>query len=73
MGDTDIVKITELLRIEGWRVNHKKVERLWREEGLNCLSDIKSDGGCITKTARSFACALCMPIMFGLSTLFTTS
>ena len=27
-------KITELLRVEGWRVNHKKVERLWREEGL---------------------------------------
>ncbi len=27
-------KIAVLLRIEGWRVNHKKVERLWREEGL---------------------------------------
>ena len=27
-------KIAELLRVEGWRVNHKKVERLWREEGL---------------------------------------
>lgn len=27
-------KIAQLLRIEGWHVNHKKVERLWREEGL---------------------------------------
>ena len=27
-------KIAELLRIEGWQVNHKKVERLWREEDL---------------------------------------
>jgi len=27
-------KIAELLRMEGWQVNHKKVERLWREEGL---------------------------------------
>ncbi len=27
-------KVAELLRIEGWRVNHKKVERLWSEEGL---------------------------------------
>ena len=27
-------KIGELLRIEGWRANHKRVERLWREEGL---------------------------------------
>jgi len=27
-------RITELLRREGWRVNHKRVERLWRDEGL---------------------------------------
>ncbi|MEM7236825.1 MAG: IS3 family transposase [Pseudomonadota bacterium] len=27
-------KITELLRIEGWKINHERVERLWREEGL---------------------------------------
>ena len=27
-------KIAKLLRIEGLKVNHKKVERLWREEGL---------------------------------------
>ena len=27
-------KIAALLRIEGWTVNHKKVARTWREEGL---------------------------------------
>lgn len=27
-------RIAELLRAEGWHLNHKKVERLWREEGL---------------------------------------
>jgi len=27
-------KVGALLRMEGWRINHKKVERLWREEGL---------------------------------------
>ncbi len=27
-------KVTALLRIEGWQVNHKKIERLWGEEGL---------------------------------------
>lgn len=27
-------KIAQLLRIEGRKVNHKKIERLWREEGL---------------------------------------
>lgn len=26
--------ITGMLRREGWRVNHKRIERLWRREGL---------------------------------------
>lgn len=27
-------RITALLRAEGWEVNHKRIERLWRQEGL---------------------------------------
>jgi len=27
-------RITALLRQEGWRVNHKRVERIWQREGL---------------------------------------
>ena len=27
-------RIHALLQIEGWRVNHKKIERIWKEEGL---------------------------------------
>jgi putative transposase len=27
-------RITALLRAAGWRVNHKRVERIWRREGL---------------------------------------
>jgi transposase InsO family protein len=27
-------RITALLKAEGWRINHKRVERLWRLEGL---------------------------------------
>ncbi len=27
-------RITALLRRESWRVNHKRVERIWRREGL---------------------------------------
>lgn len=27
-------RVTALLRSEGWRVNHKRVERIWRQEGL---------------------------------------
>jgi transposase InsO family protein len=27
-------RVTALLQQEGWRVNHKRVERIWRREGL---------------------------------------
>lgn len=27
-------RITALLRLDGWSVNHKRVERIWRREGL---------------------------------------
>lgn len=27
-------RVTSLLRRSGWRVNHKRVERIWRQEGL---------------------------------------
>jgi putative transposase len=27
-------RVTALLRSEGWQVNHKRIERLWRQEGL---------------------------------------
>jgi transposase InsO family protein len=27
-------RVTALLRADGWNVNHKRVERIWREEGL---------------------------------------
>lgn len=28
-------RVTALLRDEGWHVNRKRVERIWRREGLN--------------------------------------
>ena len=31
-------RITALLRREGWTVNHKRVERIWRREGLKVPS-----------------------------------
>jgi transposase InsO family protein len=27
-------RVTAMLSLEGWRVNHKRVERIWRQEGL---------------------------------------
>lgn len=47
-------RITALLRIEGWHINHKRVERIWREEGLQVPKKQKkrkrlylNDGSCI--------------------------
>ena len=31
-------RITALLRREGWQVNHKRVQRIWRREGLKVPS-----------------------------------
>lgn len=47
-------RITALRRNDGWRVNHKRVERIWRQEGLKVPQKQPkrgrlwlSDGSCI--------------------------
>jgi putative transposase len=47
-------RITELLHREGWQVNHKRVERIWREEGLKVPARQRkrkrlwlNDGSCV--------------------------
>ncbi len=47
-------RITALLRTQGWVVNHKRVERIWRQEGLKVPQKHKkkgrlylNDGSCI--------------------------
>lgn len=49
-------RITALLRGEGWQVNHKRVERIWREAGLKVPQKQPkrgrlwlNDGSCIRK------------------------
>ena len=41
-------RVTDMLRIEGWGVNHKRVERIWRQEGLKvrACSGSRSEVGC---------------------------
>ena len=34
MAATDTAELRHFYTIEGWRVNHKRMERIWREEGL---------------------------------------
>tara|TARA_B100001750_G_scaffold88639_1_gene69951 strand:- start:49 stop:522 length:474 start_codon:yes stop_codon:yes gene_type:complete len=53
-------RITALLRRDGWRVNHKRVERIWRQEGLKVPSRQPkrgrlwfNDGSCMEFIARA--------------------
>lgn len=52
-------RITALLRWEGWRVNHKRVERIWRREGLKVPRRQPkrsrlglNDGSCVRRRAE---------------------
>ena len=38
-------RITAMLRQEGWQVNHKRVERIWRREGLKVPKKQPKRGG----------------------------
>ena len=53
-------RITAMLRWEGWKVNHKRVERLWGREGLKVPSRQPKrrrlwlhDGSCVPVTSGS--------------------
>jgi putative transposase len=52
-------RVTALLRADGWRVNHKRVERIWRQEGLKVPQRQPkrsrlwlSDGSCVRRRAQ---------------------
>ncbi len=58
-GRYGYLRITALLHREGWRVNHKKVERIWRQEGLKVPKKQPkrrrlwwNDGSCILRRAE---------------------
>jgi putative transposase len=40
-------RITVLLRNEGWQVNHKRIERLWKKEGLKVPSPASAKAGTV--------------------------
>ena len=53
-------RITAMLRADGWGVNHKRVERIWRQEGLKVPTKQPkrgrlwlNDGSCIRPAARA--------------------
>ena len=60
-------RITALLREAGWIVNFKRVERIWRREGLNHISS-RREGGCGSMTDRASGCGPSIQTMSGLTT-----
>ena len=53
-------QITNLLRIEGWQVNYKRVERIWRQEGLKVpRRQPKRGAGCGWAMARASGSGHC--------------
>jgi putative transposase len=52
-------RVTEMLKRAGWTVNHKRVERIWRQEGLKVPSKQPkrgrlwlTDGSCVRRRAE---------------------
>ena len=62
-------QITNLLRIEGWQVNYKRVERIWRQEELKVPRRGSRNGaGCGWATARASGSGHCIGITSGPTT-----
>ena len=63
-------RITALLQQEGWRANHKRVERLWRQEGLKVAEETNPNWpGSGWPMAPIFAGGLSIRTMSGRMTL----
>jgi transposase InsO family protein len=61
-------QITNLLRIEGWEVNHKRVERIWRQEGLKVPRRQPKRGRLWLNDARASGSGHCTRITCGPTT-----
>ena len=57
-------KVALLMRVEGWSVNHKKIERLWRDKGLQLPRRHKKRRWLYHKDS-SIGCARKIPITSG--------
>ena len=68
-GRYGYVRITALLRQEGWRVNHTRVERIWRQEGLKVPTRQPKRARLWLTEAPACDDELSIPIMCGPMTL----
>jgi transposase InsO family protein len=51
-------RITGMLRNEGWNVNHKRVERIWRQAGLKVPNDRATSAIGVPFARASSACLI---------------
>jgi transposase InsO family protein len=58
-------RITALLRADGWRVNAKRVQRIWRREGLKVPARQSNGDGCGSMTDPVSACGRSIPTTSG--------
>lgn len=61
--------VARLLRREGWHVNHKRVERIWRAEGLKVPENSPNAVGYGSTMGPVFACVQNIPGMCGVTIL----
>lgn len=54
-------RITALLRVAGWKVNHKRVERIWRQEGLKVPQKHKKKGRLYLNDGSAIRLRPCWP------------
>ena len=66
-------KVGQLLRNEGWCVNHKKVQRIWREAGYSFPNASSAANGFTTMMPQSSASGPIPQTTFGRSNLCMTS
>ena len=64
--------VTGMLRTEGWAVNHKRVERIWRQEGLKVPSKQPKRGRLVADRRFLYpTCGPCTDTMYGRMTSWT--
>ena len=66
-------KIAALLRDAGWLVNDKRVERIWRREGLKVPASSPSAAGCGSRTGPVSGCGPSTPTTSGPTTSSRTA
>ena len=66
-------RVTALLRAAGWRVNRKRVLRIWQREGLKIPANQLNADGCGSTMVRVSGCVHSTPITCGLTISWPTA